>query len=236
MKISEATFASEPGWSLSTVSLSAGGSFRWYRDTLCQEEREAAARRGVDSYELLTEEAGHVPAGSQGLIFLPYLTGERTPYPNPHARGVFFGLTIRHTKAHMTRSVMEGVTFGLRDSLELLHAVGVRAREVRASGGGARSELWRQIMADVFRTTVYTVNVTQGAAYGAALLAGVGAGIHASVGEASSKAVTVAGRASPSKAAERYEDVYLRYRALYPALVREFDAAAQAEQDVPSGT
>jgi xylulokinase len=214
-----------PGmWHLMGVMLSAGGSFRWYRDTLSVAECFRARLEGCDPYEILTQEAETAPPGCEGLIFLPYLSGERTPHPDPNARGVFFGLTLRHTKAQVTRAVMEGVTYGLRDSLELMRGLGVAIRQVRASGGGARSALWRQMLADVFGCEIATVNVTQGAAYGAALLAGVGAGIYPSVGEACGRAIRVTGRHSPGPASAVYADFYPRYRALYPALAGEFRA------------
>ena len=165
-----------PGkWHYMGVMLSAGGSFRWLRDAIGDVEKAAAQSLGIDPYELLTQEAAMAPVGSEGLLFLPYLTGERTPYPDPQARGAFVGLTLRHGKAHLVRSVLEGVSFGLRDSLELIKGLGVPITQVRASGGGARSAVWRQIQADVFGTELVLVNVTEGAAYGAALLAGVGA-------------------------------------------------------------
>ncbi len=139
-------------------------------------ERLAAGRTGADPYDLLTAGRGRVEPGAEGLIFLPYLTGERCPHPDPNARGAFVGLTLRHGKAHMVRAVLEGVSFGLRDSLEMIKALGVPIEQVRASGGGARSPLWRQIQADVFGTELVLINVTEGAAFGAALLAGVGVG------------------------------------------------------------
>lgn len=217
-----------PGmWHLMGVMLSAAGSFRWYRDTLGDVERAQARESGSDPYDLLTEAAAKVPPGCEGLLFLPYLTGERTPYPDPNARGVFFGLTLRHGKAHLTRAVLEGVTYGLLDSLELMRDLGLSIEQVRASGGGARSPLWRQILADVFGTEIVTVNVTEGAAYGAALLAGVGAGVYDSVAKACSATVQVTGRAEPGLAAPAYADYYPRYRALYPALAPEFEALAQ---------
>jgi len=215
-----------PGmWHLMGVMLS--GSFRWYRDTLGDVERAQAEESGRDPYDLLTEAAAEVPPGCEGLLFLPYLTGERTPYPDPNARGVFFGLTLRHSKAHLTRAVLEGVTYGLLDSLELMRRLGLSIEQVRASGGGARSLLWRQILADVFNTEIVTVNVTEGAAYGAALLAGVGAGVYRSVAEACEAAIRVTGRVEPGRAATVYADYYPRYRALYPALAPEFEAIAQ---------
>ena len=187
-----------PGkWHYMGVMLSAGGSFRWLRDAIGDVEKAAAQLIGVDPYELLTQEAASAPVGSEGLLFLPYLTGERTPYPDPQARGAFVGLTLRHGKAHLVRSVLEGVSFGLRDSLELIKGLGVPIAQVRASGGGARSAVWRQIQADVFGAELVLVNVTEGAAFGAALLAGVGAGAYRSVEEAVAATVKVTDRTAP---------------------------------------
>ena len=217
-----------PGmWHLMGVMLSAAGSLRWYRDTLGDWERARASESGRDAYDLLTEAAAEVPPGCEGLLFLPYLSGERTPYSDPDARGVFFGLTLRHRKAHLTRAVLEGVTYGLRDSLELMRVLGLSIGQVRASGGGVRSPLWRQILADVFDTEIVTVNVTEGAAYGAALLAGVGAGVYGNVAEACNTAIRVTGRTRPGPAMAVYADFYPRYRALYPALAPDFAAMAQ---------
>jgi xylulokinase len=217
-----------PGmWHLMGVMLSAAGSFRWYRDALGDLEQVQAAESGRDTYDLLTEAAVEVPPGCEGLLFLPYLTGERTPYPDPNARGVFFGLTLRHRKAHLTRAVLEGVAFGLRDSLELMRALGLTIEQVRASGGGARSPLWRQILTDVFDTEIVRVNVTEGAAYGAALLAGVGAGVYSGVAEACEAVIRATERTEPGPASAAYADYYPRFRALYPALAPEFEAIAQ---------
>jgi xylulokinase len=217
-----------PGkWHLMGVMLSAGGSFRWLRDCLGEPERSTALLTGDDPYDLLTREASRAPVGSEGLLFLPYLTGERTPYPDPQARGAFIGLTVRHAKSHIVRSVLEGVSFGLRDSLELIKGLGVPIEQVRASGGGARSSLWRQIQADVFGTELVLVNVTEGAAYGAALLAGVGAGIFASVKEAVAQTVRVTDRTPPiADNVRQYEKLYPMYRSLYPALQSTFHALA----------
>lgn len=212
-----------PGmWHFMGVMLSAGGSFRWYRDTLGELEKASAKNTGANPYDLLTEAAAKIPAGSEGLIFLPYLSGERTPYPDPNARGVFFGLTLRHTKAHLTRSVIEGVTFGLRDSLELVRSLGLHISGIRVSGGGARSALWGQIIADIFNQEILKVNVTQGAAYGAAILAGVGAGIFNRVEDACDRVIKVVDRTEPGPDAQIYTEYYQRYRALYPTLKEEF--------------
>ncbi|MBC7227120.1 MAG: xylulokinase [Thermoflexales bacterium] len=208
-----------PGrWHLMGVMLSAGGSLRWYRDTVAP---------GTD-FDTLLAPAATVPPGSEGLLYLPYLTGERTPYPDPLARGAFVGLTVRHSLAHMTRAVLEGVAFGLRDSFELMKAVGLaEITQVRASGGGARSPLWRQILADVLGVELVTVNTTEGAAYGAALLAATGAGAFGSVVEACSAVIRITGSTVPGPATEVYQRAYPTYRSLYPALRPVFYTIAQ---------
>lgn len=202
---------SVPGrWHLMGVMLSAAGSLRWFRDTFAP---------GKD-YDTLLAPAIDVPPCSEGLLFLPYLTGERTPHPDPLARGAFSGLTIRHGLPHLTRAVLEGVAFGLRDSFELIKSAGLASIEqVRVSGGGARSPLWRQILADVFDVELVTVNTTEGAAFGAALLAGVGTGVWPSVDSACQATVQPTGRTTPAApAVEKYNRGYALYRKLYPAL------------------
>ena len=207
-----------PGmWHLMGVMLAAGGSLRWCRDVLFKES---------DPYHRLNAAAARAPAGSAGLLFLPYLSGERTPYPDPDARGVFFGLNLKHTREHLTRAVLEGVSFGLRDSLELIMNLRVPVRQIRLVGGGARSPLWRQILADILEQPVFTVNHAQGAAFGAALLAGVGAGIFVSVEDACTKTIQATEAAAPGQDAETYRRYYPRYRALYAALKDEFKALA----------
>jgi xylulokinase len=188
-----------------------------------------AQRTGRDVYDIITELAATTPAGADGLLFLPYLTGERTPHADPNARGVFCGLSLRHTKAHMARAVLEGVTFSLRECLDLLCDLGQSCARVRVSGGGSRSGFWRQMMADVFGTEIIEVNVTQGAAYGAALLAGVGTGVYANAEQACEQTVHETGSTKPGPSAGAYAKVYERYRALYPALVPEFRRAARTE-------
>jgi xylulokinase len=202
--------------------LPASGSLRWYRDTFGREEVARAVASGADVYDLLTEQAARAPAGSEGLLFLPYLTGERTPYPDPDAKGVFFGLTLRHGKEHTVRSVLEGVAYGLRDSVELMRDIGVRVDQVRASGGGARSLLWRQLLADVLDTEIVLTGVTEGAPYGAALLAGVGAGVYRDVDEAVEVAIRLTERVEPGPDRAVYSDYYAIYRELYPALTPQF--------------
>ena len=218
-----------PGkWHVMGVTLSAGGSFRWLRDTLGLEEKNVAVLSGVDPYEILTAEAANAPAGCEGLLFLPYLTGERAPYPDPNARGVFFGLTLRHDKRHLVRSVLEGVAYSLRDCLEIFRDLHIPIRQVRAAGGGARSQVWRQVMADVFGTELVTINVTDSTAFGAALLAGVGAGVFSGVPEACAATVRIVERTEPvAESQAAYNEYYPIYRALYRALKPAYDALAE---------
>jgi len=205
-------------WYLMGVMLAAGGSFRWCRNTLGP-TKNISALDACDPYELLTAEAAQVPVGSEGLIFLPYLTGERTPHVDPFARGAWIGLTARHDRRHLVRSVMEGVTFGLRDSLALIRELGVPVRQIRASGGGARSPLWRQIQADIFGTEIVTVNELEGAAYGAAILAAVGTGMFDSVATACRQLVRVESCIEPiASNVARYQELYDVYRGLYHTL------------------
>jgi xylulokinase len=206
-----------PGrWHLMGVMLSAAGSLRWYRDTLAP---------GSD-WDALLEPAAQVSPGSEGLLFLPYLTGERTPHADPLARGAFVGLTVRHKQPHLTRALLEGVAYGLRDSFELIRSAGqAEINQVRISGGGARSPLWRQIIADVLDIDLVTVNTTEGAAYGAALLAGVGTGLWPDVDAACAATVTETGSTSPEPNNVReYGRGYRLYRRLYPALKSVFEA------------
>ena len=210
-------------WHVMAVTQGAGLSFRWFRDNLGITEVEQAGIMGVDPYELLTKEATAAPAGCEGLIYLPYLMGERTPHLDPFARGVFFGLTARHTRAHMIRAVLEGVAYSLRDGLEIFKEMGVPSQQVRASGGGGRSPLWRQIQADVFNREMITINATEGSAYGAALLAATGTGGFQSVEEACRACIRVTERCEPNPARARlYEQYYSVYRSLYPRLKESF--------------
>ena len=205
-----------PGrWHMMGVMLSAAGSLRWLHDAVAP----------GNSYDSLLAGAAEVPAGSDGLLFLPYLTGERTPHPDARARGAFVGLTVRHDLRHMTRSVLEGVAFGLRDGLDLMAAAGVaRPTQVRASGGGVRSSLWCQILADALGTEIATVATEEGAALGAALLAGVGAGWWETVEAACEEVVVVTPVAQPGDLEATYAAAHERYADLYPALTATFHA------------
>ncbi|HEX9091959.1 MAG TPA: xylulokinase [Anaerolineales bacterium] len=212
-----------PGhWHFMGVMLSAAGSLQWYRDTLAP---------GV-SFDALVNEAGGIKAGSDGLLFLPYLTGERTPYPDPFVRAAWIGLTVRHTRAHMTRAVLEGVAFGIKDSFRLILQAGLGSIEqVRISGGGAKSVVWRQIMADVLGVELVTVNTMEGAAFGAALLAGVGAGVYENVPAACDATIQITGHTFPTQDTRTYQDYYPHYRALYPALASEYKAMSALSQN-----
>jgi xylulokinase len=203
-----------PGrWHMMSVMLSAAGSLRWFRDAMAP---------GVAFGELVDEASG-VPAGSDGLLFLPYLSGERSPHPDPLARGAFVGLTLAHDRRHLTRAVIEGVAFGLRDGLDLMLAAGLPAPgQIRASGGGTASALWRQVLADVLQAEIATVSTTEGAAYGAGLLAAVGAGWFPTVEAAADAVVVATPAAEPGPEAERYAELHARYRGLYPALAPSF--------------
>ena len=203
-----------PGrWHMMSVMLSAAGSLRWFRDALAPGEEFAD----------LAATAAEVPAGSDGLWFLPYLSGERSPYPDPFARGAFVGLTLAHDRRHLTRAVLEGVAFGLRDGLDLMVGAGMPApAQIRASGGGPASGLWRQILADVLGAEIATVNTVEGAAYGAGLLAAVGAGWYPSVEAAAASLVTATPAASPGPDSAAYAEAHAVYRDLYPALAPLF--------------
>lgn len=204
-----------PGlWHFMGVMLSAAGSLQWYRDTLAPQM----------SFDELLNEAELIPVGSEGLQFLPYLSGERTPHPNPLARGAFIGLTLRHTRGHMTRAVLEGVAFGLKDSFALIQNAGLGTiTQVRASGGGTKGALWRQILASMLEAELVTVNTSEGAAYGAALLAGVGTGAWTDVRSACKVTIKITGSTQPDAAQiEAYRKSYAIYRELYPALKNSF--------------
>jgi len=219
---------SVPGkWHVMGVVLSAGGSLRWFRDALYQNEKTVAGETGRDPYEYITAAAETIPPGAEGLTFLPYLTGERTPHKDPYAKGAFVGLSLRHTRAHMARAVLEGVAYSMRDSLEIMHEMGVPIAQVRASGGGARSSLWRQIQADVNKTPLVTTNIDEGPAYGAALLATVETGLYKSVEEACDAIVKVVDTCQPDASlANRYDDGFALYQDTYKALAPGFRRAA----------
>ncbi|ULL14649.1 xylulokinase [Paenibacillus sp. H1-7] len=208
-----------PGkWHRMGVMLAAGGSFQWWKNHFAYEELKRAEEEGRDVYEYLTELASTAPLGSEGLLFMPYLTGERTPHPDPQARGGFIGLNLRHSKAHLTRAVLEGITFGLRDSLELVKASGIEIKELRVNGGGARSGFWRQMIADIFGYPVVTVNSTDGPAYGAAVMAASGV-LNQNIEDLCERWIQVVDRVEPNADNQKqYERYYEVYKTLYPTL------------------
>lgn len=213
------------GYHLMGVTLSAGGSLRWWRDVL----------GGQRDYDALAELAASAPSGSEGLLFLPYLTGERTPHLDPFARGSFFGLTARHTAAHLTRAVMEGVAYSLKDCLEIMTGLGLEVEQIRATGGGARGPLWRQIQADVFGKPVHQTAVDEGPAYGAALLASVAAGLFQDVEQASSVIRLRPEVSEPDPARSRlYERCYDVYRSLYPATAAAMRQLTDLASETPA--
>jgi xylulokinase len=209
------------------VMLSAGGALRWFRDALAQEEIARGKAEGKDPYEYITAAAAEIPIGSEGLLFLPYLTGERTPHKDPHAKGAFIGLSLRHGKAHMARAVLEGVAYGMRDSIEIIRGMGIPVTEVRASGGGARSPLWKQILADTGRAPMVTINVDEGPSYGAAILASVAAGLYANVEEACAVIIREVSRVDYDGGnAAAYDPWYAEFQTAYTSLAPGFRRTA----------
>jgi xylulokinase len=220
-------------WNYMGVMLSAGGSLRWFRDNIAHGHSSLVIGHSSladDPYDVMLADADQIPPGAEGLIFLPYLTGERTPHRDPLARGAFVGLTLRHTQAHMTRAVVEAISFGLRDSLELVRQSGIHVSEVRAAGGGARSPIWRQWLADIFDAEITLINSSEGGAMGVALLAGVGTGVWRTTREACNAVLRVTSRTEPTKDAgtrRAYDEAYAQFRALYPTLKESFHALSR---------
>ena len=213
-----------PGkWHVMGVTQGAGLSLQWFRDQLGSDLTEAAASRGAEVYDLLTVEAAGVPPGSEGLYWLPYLMGERTPHLDAYARGGWIGMTAKHTRAHLVRAILEGVAYSLNDCLGIVESVGAEVQAVRASGGGARSSLWREILAGVFRRPIATLQTQEGSAYGAALLAMVGTGEYGSVNEVCRSVIHERDRVDPDEGLVAvYRESYALFRDLYPALRSAF--------------
>jgi xylulokinase len=209
-----------PGkWHVMGVTQGAGLSLHWFRENFGGEESTKAAQTGTDVYDLICREAEKILPGCAGLLFLPYLMGERTPVLDAQARGLWIGLTAAHTRGHMIRSILEGVSFSLRDSLEIFKELEIPVHEIRASGGGSRGALWRQIQADIYGKEVVTLHTSEGSAFGVALLAGVAAGIYKSVEESAREAIKIKDRLSPQPAAaSTYNRYYEVYRNLYAAV------------------
>ena len=217
-----------PGmWHVMGVMLSAGGSLRWLRDTLYVRETAEARAANKEPYDTITGEASGVKPGAEGLVFLPYLTGERVPHPDPNARGAFVGLGLRHSRGHMSRAVLEGIAYGLRDNLDLIKALGVPVAELRVTGGGAKSPVWRDILAGILNTPLRQLAVDEGPAFGAAILAAAGTGFFKDVPAACAAMVKTAdGIAVQADLAAEYaqllplfRETYLQLKPVFPGLL-----------------
>ncbi len=222
--------AVEGKWCVFGCMLSAGGSFQWFKNHLAEAVSPAPSKKqNADQiYTRLIAEAQHAPPGCEGLFFLPYLTGERCPHPDPDARGGWIGLTSRHDRPALIRSLLEGVTFGMADALRIMHGMGLNARTVRLSGGGAKSAFWRQLQADIYGKRCAIINADEGPAYGVALLAGVGTGAWSSAPQACAAAIRETEHFKPDrKTAKLYQKHHDQYQRLYTALQDEFKAIAQ---------
>jgi xylulokinase len=215
--------AVEGAWHLMGVTLSAAGSYKWYYDTFGISSDMEDKYGSLSGYELLNKQVEAAPPGCRGLIFLPYLSGERTPYADPYARGVFFGISYIHNTSHFARSVMEGITYSQYDCLNLMKDAGISSDRVVLFGGGAKSKLWRKITSDIFGTRIITLNVEEGPSYGAAIIAGVGAGLYPSVRKACSGILKEVTEVEPDPDnRERYARYYEVYRSLYGSLKGDF--------------
>lgn len=214
-------------WHQMGVTLAAAGSFGWFVDTLCQTDKELAKKSKTDIYEKLIAEAADRRPGAEGLYFLPYLAGERTPHADPNARGAFVGLTLSHNRGAMVRAVLEGVTYSLRDCLDLMRGMGVPIESIRTTGGGAKSPFWRQLQADMLGAKVDAMQADEGPAYGVALLAATGCGEYRDITEACAATVRTASQVKPDAKARKQYDFRVRtYRDLYRQLKPVFDQIA----------
>lgn len=211
-------------WHMMGVSLTGGGALQWFTEQVCN---GLMAKGKISTFQQMADEAAAVGYGSEGLFFLPYLAGERTPHADPNARGSFVGLTLKHTRGHLTRSIMEGVAYAMRDSLSIIRELGVPVNQIIASGGGSKNPLWRQIQADVFSQDVVTINAEQGPAFGVALLAAVGAGCYKNIEEACAATIRVVSKTPQNKkAAAYYSKGFPLYQQLYRSLKKDFEAIA----------
>ncbi len=222
-----------PGqWHVMGVTQSAGLSLRWLRDTVCTEEGKQARENGIDPYDIMNVEAATSPIGANKLLFLPYLMGERTPHLDPNARGAFFGLSAMHRRDDLIRSVMEGVSFSLRDCLSVLSEMDITCENMLACGGGSASPLWRQILADIYGVSVSTVQSKEGPALGVAILAMVGAGLYPDVKAACDAIVGVKEQTNPvQENTAQYEKYYRVYGALYRQLKEQYACLAEIKEN-----
>ena len=217
-----------PGcWHIMGVTQGAGLSLKWFRDNFCHEEIAQAEKEGVDPYYIMDNMAEKIPVGSNRLIYLPYLMGERTPHLDTDCRGVFFGLSAIHQKADLIRAILEGVSYSLRDCIEIIREMGTEINDMMACGGGGTSPLWRSMLADLFNCNVSTVNSKEGPALGVAILAGVGAGIYPSVEEGCRRVIKKNKTQAPNPDnIDKYEAFYRLYVKLYPSLKDNFKELA----------
>ena len=200
------------------VTLTAAGALQWFHNEIV-----TAGETGKSQYKAITQEAAKIPAGCEGLQFLPYLAGERTPHLDPNARGAMVGITLKHSRGHVTRAIMEGVTMALRDSYAIMQELGIPVREIRAGGGGSKNPFWRQMQADVFGKPVTAMVADEGAAYGVALLASVGAGNYKNIAEACKATIKTADTLKPdTKAKKAYNQAFPVFQSLYASLKDEF--------------
>lgn len=218
-----------PGaWHIMGVTQGAGLSLKWFKDQFCQDYAAESEKRGCDVYDLINEDVAEIKPGSSRLIYLPYLMGERTPHLDPDCRGVFFGLSAMHTKAHLLRAVMEGVSYSLCDCNEILREMGVEVTQMMACGGGGKSPVWRQMLADLYGCAVKTVRMDEGPALGAAILAGVACGIYPDVETACSRLICEKSSTEPVKEdADVYAEYHKAYQDLYRSLEGNFKELAR---------
>ncbi len=213
-----------PGaWHVMGVTQGAGLSLKWFKDNFCQDYIDRADEQGVDVYDLINEDVDRIPVGSDKLIYLPYLMGERTPHLDPDCRGVFFGMSAIHTKAHFLRAIMEGVSYSLADCNDILKEIGIRVDEMMACGGGGQSPVWRQMLSDLYECKVTTVRQSEGGALGDAILAGVGCGIYPGVEEACDRLISEDTSTSPvAEETAKYREYHELYKRLYADLKDDF--------------
>ncbi len=206
-----------PGkWHIMGVTQGAGLSFKWFKETFCQKEVEECKINGTNIYDVLTEKAAKSKPGANGVVYLPYLMGERTPHLDPNVKGGFFGVSLINNHDDFIRSILEGVSFSLKNCLDIIEGMNVKIEDIRVSGGGAESEVWRKILCDIFQYKLTTVKASEGPALGVAILAGVGAGVYESVEDACDKIIKGHGTITPDeRVKERYEEVYSVYNSLY---------------------
>ncbi len=231
MRVHSFVHSTRNQWYLMGCMISAGMALRWYRDNVAFDEIALAEKEGRDVYDRYTEGAGRVPIGAEGLWFLPYLQGERSPLNDPYARGSFVGLSFKHNRDHLARAILEGVTYGMRDMLEVIKELGTNVSEIRALGGGAKSPFWRQMMADVFGEEIVILSHEEGPAMGAAILAGVGAGLFNDFKATADAMVSIAQRIEPNAEAHaQYTERFEIFRSLYQALKPQFPEVVKFQQ------